>query len=116
MIMMEVSYNSEFLTTMAQPTSGFRLRGSRQVSLISWKFKLLTVIAIAIFHVGLFLLHTKLPLGAPRTDWDGIPKRTAFLDRPCDKALREICQANGSWYCPGTLRAKLYLTLQECGR
>src|ERR1700685_1466106 len=101
---LDVSYNSELFTTMVQPTSVFRLRVSRQLGLISWKFKLLTVILCGIIQIGIFLLFCKLPgtkSESPLTDWDWVPKRTAFLDRPCDKALREICQANGSWSCPG---------------
>ena len=34
--------------------------------------------------------------------WNGIANTTVFLDRPCERALREICPPNDIWNCSGT--------------
>ena len=36
--------------------------------------------------------------------WNGIANTTVFLDRPCERALREICPPNDIWNCSGTYK------------
>src|ERR1700685_3616484 len=78
---------------------------SRQFSLKFWRFKSLVLVCAFVFYLGFFRLNFQLNSNArmdqrPRVDiWKGMARRTAFLDRPCDKAVREICQVNGD--CSG---------------
>src|SRR5271170_7330598 len=59
----------------------------RQINLGYWKLKLGCIIATSLFitalYVGLFYTCPEMS--------DIAPKRTAFLDRPCDNALFKAC-------------------------
>jgi hypothetical protein len=69
----------------------------RQLNFQFWRVKLAIFSLLSFIFIALILWGD----GIEHMDFTYDINKTAYMDRPCDNKLRELCSQNGTEYCAG---------------